>query len=322
MVAQENRNPARAGKGSLDGLAQRLGALEESLTVVAGELGVSGMPRFKHLDPDAVYGEAVRRALAAIEPVRAMLGEMQAKLAETAQEQAQIRRALADAAGRYAGAGELAGLDDRLAALAARLDATLLPFDRSDGKLDALRENIERLSMRLDTIWERLDAEARAQRERQPTEFSETSLLQRLGALEARIEKIAHAISAPPPIAPGIEIETRLAAFRDELTRAIDRRLGEADRGTGEQEEIAAEVSRQLAALVRDAATSQPAPTVPLLSETPLEKGSDANALVMSAAERAIVRLTHRLEKLEEWRQRQSGEGRARRGVMSRIFES
>lgn len=319
MAAQENRNPARAGKGSLDGLAQRLGALQESLTVVAGEMGVSGLPRFKHLDPEAVYSEAIQRALGAIEPVRVELRELQEKLAESVREQARLRLEIGAAAERSAAIDRLAGFEDRLAALAARLDATLLPFDRSNGKLDALHEKIDSLALRLDTLWQRLDAEARAQRERKPAELSETALLQRLGALESRLEKIANGIVATAPASPNIDVENRLAAFRAELMRMVDRGANQPAEESDRREQITEEVAHQLAALVRDAAI-QSTPTVPLLGEMPQDKSADVNALVMGAAERAIVRLTHRLEKLEEWRSRQSGEARPRRGVMSQIF--
>ncbi|MGE0153937.1 MAG: hypothetical protein AB7R90_15080 [Reyranellaceae bacterium] len=268
---EENARGSRSeAKGSLDGLAQRLGALEESLTVVAGELGVSGLPRFRSLDPEAVYGEAVRQAREAVEPLRAVLDEAQAKLAQMAQAQALLRHDLAITADRYASSETVAALGGRLATLAARLDE--------------LHERIEFLALRLDAIWERLAAPAAADSDGGRQDVADAALLQRLAALEARVEQ--------------------------------------AEAGSGRDDAaIAAEVSRQIAALVQDAAAAS-ASAKPLLGAAPADKALDADPLVMSAAERAIVRLTHRLEKLEEWRRENRGPAKSRRGVMSRFFET
>lgn len=191
----EPANPA-SGRGSLDGLTQRLGALEESLTVVAGELGVSAIPSFKRLDPDQVYAEAVRRAIDAVEPLRLAVGRLEARL-----EEAMLDRA------------RLAGLEDAIARMARRLDA---------------------------------------------------------------LEQSA------------------------------------ADPGAADL--VAEEVTRQLHALVRDAAAQR--------GPAPLTAGGDPSALVMGAAERAIVRLTRRLEKLEAWRHHAEEDGKPRGGLMGRLFES
>jgi chromosome segregation ATPase len=327
MGAQENSRPMAAGKGSLDGLARRLGALEESLTVVAGELGVSGTPLFKHLDPNAVYGEAVRRAQDSVEPLRAALAALEARLAELATAQAELRREIADIARRQIGPDKIEAQDNRLTALAARLDATLLPFGRSDEKLGELYSQIERLGVRLDTLWQRLDAETRAQNERKPQDSAEAALSQRLVALELRLEKIANSVAANtlvPTASKTEDIEPRLAALRSELRALLEESLAAREKPEPQPanlaETIAAEVARQIAASREVGA--QPALTAPLLSDTPVDKALEANPLVMSAAERAIVRLTHRLEKLEQANGDDGGGRKSSRLRKSRWFES
>jgi len=68
--------------------------------------------------------------------------------------------------------------------------------------------------------------------------------------------------------------------------------------------------------------TAPPALAAPLLSDTPIDKTLEANPLVMSAAERAIVRLTHRLEKLEQANGDNDGGRNSSRRRKSRWFES
>jgi hypothetical protein len=168
-----------------------------------------------------------------------------------------------------------------------------MPIDQNESKLGALNAAIEKLSLRLDTLWERLDVQARAERDRKPTEQNDTAAMQRLAALEHRVERLANAASAGP---------------QSPATPQIDPTL------------IAAEVARQIQALVKEA-TEQPDP-LPLMADSPIDRSRDLNPLVMGATERAIVRLTHRLEKLEEWHRRTRGEARSKGGLMGRLFES
>lgn len=348
MGQDKNISSGKTGGGSLDGLARRLGDLEESLTVVAGELGVSGMPSFKRIDPDTVYREAMRRAQESIAPLREGLQGLQRQLDELARAQALLKQELAAQGGKSASREQVAALDDKLAAHAARLDATLLPFARSDAKLDELNGRIDNLALRLDTIWERLDAEARAKRDGKTEDAVQAALTQRLAAAEMRLEKIANALGTRSGDAEraqlaalerrvgeirqalpagdrngraDVALEEGLSALRLELLAQLDQRLAQAparQAGAGNQAEaIAAEVARQLAVLIREA----PTPVTPLLSEAPADKVLEANPLVISATERAIVRLTHRLERLEEW-QAAGGDGKSGRRLMGRLFQS
>lgn len=306
-----------ASKGPLDGLAQRLGALEESLTVVAGELGVSAMPKFKRLDPDSVYKEAIRRAHEVVEPMRLVLRKIEARLEEMALAQAQLRRD----AGNAAKIESLAAIQQQITALAARLDATVMPIDQNESKIAALDETVARLSMRLDTIWERFDAQTRAEQQKTSDVLA---LAQRLGALEQRLEKLANAVIAnaqPASAAQNAGIDERLALFQRQIVVELERRLAASASAAPapqlDQAQIAAEVARQIQALAKDGAT--PIDGVPLLAE----QREGVNPLVIGAAERAIVRLTRRLEKLEEWRRRNSAErDRKSGGLMGRLFES
>ena len=281
------------GKGSLDGLAQRLGALEELLTVVAGELGVSSVPKFKRLDPDSVYKEAIRRAQETVEPLRLALRNLDGRFDEIARAQAQIKREVAADRDKHPWTESIAAIDAQVAALSARLDATVMPIDQNESKLGALNAAIEKLSLRLDTVWERLDAQARAERDRKPVEQNDAAAMQRLAALEHRVERLANAAGAAP---------------QSSATPQID------------PTPIAAEVARQIQALVKEA-TGQADP-LPLMADSPIDRSRDLNPLVMGATERAIVRLTHRLEKLEEWHRRARGEARSKGGLMGRLFES
>lgn len=154
-----------AGKGSLDGLAKRLGALEESLTVGAGELAVSSVPKFKRLDPDNVYREAIRRAQEAVEPLRLALRNLEGRFEEIALSQAQFKREFAAARDNPAWTESVASLDARIAGLAGRLDATVMPIDQNESKLEALNGAIAKLSLRLDTIWFRCAGARRTRQE-------------------------------------------------------------------------------------------------------------------------------------------------------------
>jgi hypothetical protein len=146
----------------------------------------------------------------------------------------------------------------------------------------------------LDTVWERLDVQARAEQDRKPAEHSDGAAMQRLASLEHRVERLANAAASAGP--------------QSSATTQIDRTL------------IAAEVARQIQALVKEAAGQ--ADPLPLMADSPIDRSRDLSPLVMGATERAIVRLTHRLEKLEEWHRRTSGEARSKGGLMGRLFES
>ncbi len=328
MAAQESgvAKPA-TGKGSLDGLAQRLGALEESLTVVAGELGVSSVPKFKRLDPDSVYREAIRQAQQAVEPLRLALRNLDTRLDEIARAQAQIKREVAAARDSHARTESVAAIDAQVAALAARLDATVMPIDQNESKLEALNAAIENLSVRLDTIWQRLDAQASAEREAKSATPGETAAIQRVAALEHRIERLANTISAKALASPAghdVATDEKLKAWQDRIAADVDRRLAQlavlpAPAPQIDPTLIAAEVARQIQSLVKDApAQSDP---LPLMADGPIDRSRDINPLVMGATERAIVRLTHRLEKLEEWHQQARDDGRSK-GRRGRLFES
>jgi chromosome segregation ATPase len=327
MGISDNNQPQRgSGKGSLDGLAQRLGALEESLTVVAGELGVSSMPQFKRLDPQAVYQEAVRRAQEAIAPLQVLLRGLEGRLEKTTQTQMELRAKLTEIGERQGREQNAASIiDDKLAALSARLDATIVPFDRSERKLDELNESIARLSLRLDTLWQRLDAEAREKNNRKPEETAEAIVSQRLAALESRLEKLASVIAATAnasDTSQAADLERKLAFLHGEMMAQFEKRLAEADQRSdaSSSDAIAAEVARQIATLVQDT-TASSAPAASLLGDAARDKAGEMNPLVMNAAERAIVRLTHRLEKLEDWRRQRMAEARSGRGLMGRLFE-
>jgi DNA repair exonuclease SbcCD ATPase subunit len=296
MTIQENGgSPKPGGKGSLDGLARRLGALEESLTVVAGELGVSAVPQFKRLDPEAVYQEAIRRAQQATEPLRIALRKLDTDLHEVLRNQAQLKQELAANGERHASVESVAALASRLTALNSQTDALIRSFGLGDEKFGELNDRVDRLSLRLDALREQLDADAREKRHASSRETPEAVLLQRLALIESRLDRLAHDKSG----------ETSSASTPDAQSHQL----------------IAAEVARQITDLVREAGTA-PAPTQSLLSESPLEKLSEPNPLVMNAAERAIVRLTRRLEKLEQWKQGAAGDSKPGRGLMGRLFES
>ena len=254
----------------LEGLAQRLGALEESLTVVASEMGMAASPRFKRLDPDQVYREAVRRAQESAEPLRIALRRLEARLDEIVLAQAQLRREIL-------AVREDAAVTQALAALTERIEAVAAPVDRHERLLE--------------------DVEA-----------GRASLMVRLAALEDR--------TAPPNAsAPIVEdgsptgpSENDLAALLAGVDARIERRLQEAATTPTDRAAIEAEVARQIEAMQPDAAGEHNA----------------VNPLVMGAAERAIVRLTRRIEKLEE--RRSAGDSargtRGGRGLMGRLFES
>lgn len=317
-----------AGKGSLDGLAQRLGALEESLTVVAGELGVSSVPKFKRLDPDSVYREAIRQAQQAVEPLRLALRNLDTRLEEMARTQAQMRREIAADRDNHASTDSVTAIDAQVAALAARLDATVMPIDQNESKLAALDTAIEKLSLRLDTIWQRLDAQASAERDGKAATQSDAAALQRLASLEHRVERLANAVSAKAQLStanPDFVTDEKLKAWQEQVAADVERRLAQLPAPSAVASQIdptliAAEVARQVQALTKEAAP-QPDP-LPLMADGPIDRSRDLNPLVMGATERAIVRLTHRLEKLEEWHHRANGEGRSKGKLRGRLFES
>ena len=69
---------------SLEALSRRLGSLQQSLTVVAAEIGVNGSPTFRHLDPQHVYTEAARVAR---EQIKGLDVRVQAAITALAQRQ-------------------------------------------------------------------------------------------------------------------------------------------------------------------------------------------------------------------------------------------
>lgn len=150
--------------------------------------------------------------------------------------------------------------------------------------------------------------------------------MQRFAALEHRVERLANAISSGTQTSAMREnyvSEEQLTLFENRIVSGVERRLARAPSPTVPQPDpalIAAEVGQQIQALIKEAA-SQSDP-LPLMADSPIDRSRDLNPLVMGATERAIVRLTHRLEKLEEWHHRSSGEVRSKGGLMGRLFES
>ena len=99
-------------------LAERLGELEQSLTVVASEIGVSGTPQFKHLDPAKVYAEAIAQARHAANQAQAdLLARVQESSAASAAMGLRLTSELAALGAR------IDDLDIRVAALLQQLEA-------------------------------------------------------------------------------------------------------------------------------------------------------------------------------------------------------
>ncbi len=273
----------------LEGLARRLGALEESLTVVASEMGVAAVPHFKRLDPDQVYREAVRRAESTAEPLRIALRRLESRLDEIVLVQSQLRREIAAAAEAAAAAQAKAG--DASAAIDAVPDAAPL--------FDELRQRIVALVARVDAR-ERDPAPAAEPQPFQP-DPAIASLTQRLAALESALAARA---TDQETAASGNDIAVLLAG----VDARIEQRLSGQTSPSPDTAAIESEVARQIDACLKNATGGNAA----------------ISPLVMGAAERAIVRLTRRIEKLEERAAARSGSdgSRAGRGLMGRLFES
>ncbi len=136
----------------------------------------------------------------------------------------------------------------------------------------------------------------------------------RAEALQQAIEPLRQAV---------LRLEARLdeieAAQRDLKRQIADYAAGPIV-SPASAELITGEIARQLEALIGNAAA--PSDPLPLpTSDDRTARDAAADPLVMGAIERAIVRLTHRLEKLEEWR-RHSRAPRQRSGLIGRLFES
>ena len=273
----------------LDGLARRLGALEESLTVVASEMGVAAMPSFKRLDPDQVYREAGRRAESAVEPLRIAVRRLESRLDEIVLVQSQLRREIAAAAEAAKAARAQAG--------EARASIDALPD--TGQPLDELRERIDALVARFDSR-DHAPAAAVAP-EPPPPDPAIARLVQRLAVLESAIA--ARATDQEIPTS-GNDIAVLLAS----VDARIEQRLSGRTSSSEEPAAIEREVARQIDALLKNASGGSAA----------------VSPLVMGAAERAIVRLTRRIEKLEERTEARGGSdgSRARSGLMGRLFES
>jgi hypothetical protein len=335
----------------LSALAQRLGALEESLTVVASEIGISGLPQFKHLEPEKVYQEAVRQAR---EATRQTQQEIDDRSREAAAAVAIFNVRLD---------GELRALADRLDDIETRLETLLRQIEavgRHNQQKRGEAEAIEALQQRLNA----LEMQLRAQPKRD-TAISD-QLQQRLAALETQVADrhtgaasewpFAEADEAAEGVTPTPTGGTDLAALKSQLEAELDRaldalelrlvakldeRLRQAEQSSslgssnnflpepapayvaaadvkGLQELIAAE----LAVLLSRRAERKG--QLPLLAEP----DADLNPLVINATERAIVRLTHRIEKLEAAGGGKTaagtsrGEARPSRGLVSRLFET
>lgn len=279
---------AEARSRPLDGLARRLGALEESLTVVASEMGVAAIPNFKRLDPDQVYREAVRRAESAAEPLRIAVRRLESRLDEIVLVQSQLRREIAAAIEAAAAARTQAG--------EARSAIESLPD--TGPPLDELRERLNALAARVDSRDHEPVATAP---EPAPPDPAIANLGQRLAVLESAIAARASDQATP---ASGNDIAVLLAS----VDARIEQRLPGRPSPSEQSAAIEREVARQIDALLKTASGG----------------GAAVNPLVMGAAERAIVRLTRRIEKLEERAvARSDSDGsRASRGLMGRLFES
>jgi len=273
----------------LDGLARRLGALEESLTVVASEMGVAAVPHFKRLDPDQVYREAVRRAESISEPLRIALRRLESRLDEIVLVQSQLRREIAAATETAAAA--------RVKAQEAAASIDALPD--AGPPLDEVRERVDALVARIDAR-KREPTPAVAQPP-SPPDAAIVDLAQRIAALE---NTIAARVTDQDMSTSGNDIAVLLAS--------VDARIEQRLSGRTSASPDSAAIEREVARQIDDCLKNSPG------------GNATVSPLVMGAAERAIVRLTRRIEKLEERAGARSGSGgsRASRGLMGRLFES
>ena len=307
--------------GPLDGLAQRLGALEESLTVVATEVGISAMPRFKRVDPESVYKEAVRRAQDVAEPMRLALRRLEARLDEAVSTLEHLQREQTANGPDPAHAARLDGMERHIAGLLSRLDEAAQPHEPTRRALEEGADRLATLSLRMDTVWQQLDEDkARRDAEREG-ELSPRAILHRLAGLEQRAEKLANAIAAATAQPAAADRPTSAATIQDEIARQLKAALAaraESERPAIAADAIESEVARQLAALPRQAASADRAAiehevarqfaallaasggvgsdarsdAAAMLQAIPDEGSGEMAPLVMGATERAIVRLT------------------------------
>jgi len=195
--------------------------------------------------------------------------------------------------------------------LEARLEEIALARAQLRREILAVREDTT-AKQALAALTERLDATAapveRHERKQEDFEAGRASLRARLATLE---EKIAARNASAPIVqdgAPTGRSENDVAALLAGVDARIERRLQEAVAAPADRAATEAEVARQIEAMQPDAASERAA----------------VNPLVMGAAESAIVRLTRRIEKLEE--RRSAGDNaqgtRGGRGLMDRLFES
>jgi hypothetical protein len=330
-------------------LAERLGELEQSLTVVASELGVSGTPQFKHLDTQKVYAEAANHARQAVQQSQSeLLSRMQEVGAASAALGVRVTSELAALVSR------IDDLDIRLATLLQQLEATRRKIEHQSSlapAIAALRDRLDKGATltpapaqpdhaQIEVLRQRLDAlERRQHSAAAPAEWPfaedgspvqktadaakvdifavqrdiEEALQNRLNhtmrELEARmLQRLEERLDAIPSAASAVPDNTIFDQPASVPANDID----------GLREMIAAELA---SLLPQHAASVGP---VPLPGES-----LDLNPLVIGATERAIVRLTHRIEKLEgrtnpndSQRPAMRTSTRPSRKFMSRLFET
>jgi hypothetical protein len=334
-------------------LAERLGELEQSLTVVASEIGVSGTPQFKHLDTQKVYAEAANHARQAVQQAQSdLMGRMQQADA------ASVAMGLRLASELAALAGRIDDLDIRVAALLQQLEATRRQTEHQSKLAPAiatLRERLDRLGSMapaapdpapIDALRQRLEALERQQlsaaKAAPPAEWpfaDDGSPVHKPAAGETRIDSFALQRDIEEALQNRLnqtmrelearllqKLEERLDAHSQAATAAPGAAIFDqpASLTAGDIEGLREMIAQELATLLpQNAPSSGP---VPILSEQ-----GDINPLLMTAAERAIVRLTHRIEKLESRNEPGGGDrsratlrssSRSSRKFMARLFES
>ncbi len=358
----------------LSQLAERLGALEQSLTVVASEIGVAGMPRFRHVDAESIYAEAERRGRQAIEQAQHSLLERidrtgkatVASAAGLARDIAVLGRRIDEALAGLAAvrqpiealqhhaeqqgalSASMAALEQRLARIESERPS---PSDMSEAQFQPLQDRLDRLDAHLHTL---------TRRDAAPID---DELRRRLEALEQRSRIAGENADAEWPLDGGAQSRAAQAAptveplvLQRELDPIVEQRLSRlaAELEARLQARLDAQTTPPVAPPAGDpfAPMALPAGDIPGLREAIVEqlvtlldrrneageavpllveqRGIEASPLVMNAAERAIVRLTRRIEKLEN----RAGEApaprpasprlgsRTGRSLMGRLFES
>jgi hypothetical protein len=368
--ARDNRDGAPSAKPAsatdaanpLSLLARKLGALEQSLTVVASEIGVSGMPQFKHLDADKVYAEAMRVARQAAAQAQKELDDRTREVAaSTAVLGVRLDSELQTLIGR------IGDLDTRLDALSQQVEALRQQGQeqaQTAAALAALQQRVEALTGKAQPV---ADSSATA------------ALRQRLDAVEAQLQARPAVLpdngaewpfaedGSPRQAAPSGAHQVDTATLQRDIEAAIRqhlpqiageleaRLLGQIEKRLDQGESAAAAgfatandalfvdsparyvnaadikglpemIATEMAALLSRRAERNE--QTALLAES----NSEINPLVMTATERAIVRLTHRIEKLEGHLEGNSSSDSRRsssvrpgtrpsRGFVGRLFE-